>query len=177
MSSNLALHHTLASLALVLACASVSAAAAEEEKSLGTFEAWSAKTTGTGKAFTCYMVSLPEKAELVDRRDDIYLLVHHKPEEKEENVVQVDVGYAFKPGTDAILTIDGKSWKLFTKEGTAWAATSEDDKAIVAAMRKGSKLTVKGTSSRGNTTTDQYSLMGVSRASEAIAKACKVKLP
>jgi invasion protein IalB len=167
------------SAALVLSALLVAGlpARAQEAKPLGTFDAWTAYTSGAGKLLTCYMVSMPEKAELADRRDDIYILVYHRPDEKDENVVQVDVGYAFKAGTEAALTIDGKAWKLFTKEGTAWAVNAEDDKAIVAAMRKGSRLTVKGTSARGNDTTDQYSLKGVSRASDAIAKACKVKLP
>jgi invasion associated locus B (IalB) protein len=176
MSRNRTVIKAFASLALIYAGAAIPAFAADD-KALGTFDAWSAKTSGAGKSLTCYMVSLPQKADLVDRRDDIYILVYHRPEEKDENVVQVDIGYAFKPGSEAVLSVDGKSWKLFTKEGSAWALTPEDDKAIVAAMRKGTKLTVKGTSSRGNETTDQYSLKGVARASEAIAKACKVKLP
>ena len=49
---------------------------------------------------------------------------------------------------------------------------ADDDKALVAALRAGSQMTVKGVSSRGNATTDTYSLKGTSAAHAAIGKAC-----
>ena len=115
----------------------------------------------------------PDKAALADNRGDIYVLVYHRPEGQEFDVVQVDIGYTFAEGTDAEVEIDGQAWNLFTREGTAWAYSSDDDKAIVAAMRKGLRMTVKGTSSRGNPTSDEYSLSGVSAAHGAINTACK----
>jgi hypothetical protein len=42
-------------------------------------------------------------------------------------------------------------------------------------MRNGSAMVIKGTSNRGTTTTDTYSLSGTSQAYEAINKACNVK--
>ncbi|MDX1424550.1 MAG: invasion associated locus B family protein, partial [Kiloniellales bacterium] len=48
------------------------------------------------------------------------------------------------------------------------------DQAIVKAMRAGSSMVVKGTSSRGTVTTDTYSLLGFSKAYAAISKACGV---
>ncbi|MFO1113388.1 MAG: invasion associated locus B family protein [Rhodospirillales bacterium] len=46
------------------------------------------------------------------------------------------------------------------------------DRAIVAAMKAGQKMTVRGTSARGTITTDTYSLSGFSAALAAIDKAC-----
>ena len=43
---------------------------------------------------------------------------------------------------------------------------------MVNAMAKGSKMVVKGTSSRGTPTTDTYSLMGFMAARRAITQAC-----
>ena len=40
-------------------------------------------------------------------------------------------------------------------------------------MRKGADLTVRGTSSRGTQSTDQYSLKGVSQALDRAEQECK----
>jgi len=40
-------------------------------------------------------------------------------------------------------------------------------------MRKGADLTIKGTSSRGTSSTDTYSLKGLSQAMDRVAQECK----
>ena len=50
---------------------------------------------------------------------------------------------------------------------------SAADRAIVAAMKAGRQMIVRGTSTRGTLTTDTYSLSGFSAALAAIDKACK----
>jgi len=44
--------------------------------------------------------------------------------------------------------------------------------ALVKAMKRGNKLKVTGTSSRGNKTVDTYSLTGFTKAMQSIDKAC-----
>ena len=61
---------------------------------------------------------------------------------------------------------------MFSKGDTAWVDTG-NDKKIVAAMKAGQSLKVKGTSWRGTQTEDTYSLSGISAALAAIDKACK----
>ena len=51
--------------------------------------------------------------------------------------------------------------------------TDAERKKIVAAMKNGKSLKVKGTSWRGKSTEDSYSLQGISSALAAIDKACK----
>ena len=127
-----------------------------------------------GKA--CYMVGKPvETAPKNVRRGDIWLLVTHGPTGKIENEVQVIVGYTFKKGSAATIDIDGKKFTLFTEKDAAWAESAKDDKNIVAAMRKGNKLVVRGVSSRGTKTTDRYDLSGFSAAHQAIGTACGIK--
>ena len=70
------------------------------------------------------------------------------------------------------LTIDDNNFEMFSKGDTAWVDTGTDKK-IVAAMKAGKSLKVKGTSWRGKTTEDSYSLQGISAALAAIDKACK----
>ena len=118
------------------------------------------------------MVSKPQEASLRSRRGDIFFLVNHWPERKEFDVVQVDIGYAFKERSEAEIAIGSDTWKLFTRDGNAWAYKTQDDTAIVEAMRKGTQMLVKGVSSRGNPTTDRYSLPGTTAAHAAMDKAC-----
>jgi hypothetical protein len=47
-----------------------------------------------------------------------------------------------------------------------------DEAKLLAAMRDGSKMIVKGTSRRGTLTTDEYSLKGISAALDKIASEC-----
>ena len=58
------------------------------------------------------------------------------------------------------ISIDGKKFKMFTKDSTAWASDSRTDRQIVQSMRAGDKLVVNGVSSKGTKTKDTYSLSG-----------------
>ena len=141
-------------------------------EALGTFNSWTAFSDGNGTDRYCYMVATPRKSQLADRRGDIFTIVTHWPGDRKYDVIQVEIGYPLKAKSEVEVVIDRKTWKLFTVDGNAWAYEAKDDKAIVAAMRKGIKMVVKGTSARGNATSDEYSLKGVTRAHKAIGKAC-----
>ncbi len=157
---------------LGLAAAVPQTAHAQDAKLIGNFSDWDAYTRGTAGNRFCYMVSKPKEASLRSRRGEIFFLVWHRPDQKEFDVVQVDIGYPFKDGSEAEIRVGGNSWNLFTREESAWTYKPADDKALVAALRKGSRMTVKGTSKRNSLTTDSYSLKGTSAAYKAIGKAC-----
>lgn len=161
-----------AALVLTVVFLTPSTGHAQEAKRIGQHGDWDAYTRGTGNNQFCYMVSKPKTASLQSRRGEIFFLVWHRPGQKEFDVVQVDIGYPFKDASEVEVRIGGDSWSLFTKDESAWAYKQADDVALVAALRKGSRMTVKGTSSRNNPTTDTYSLKGTSAAYAAINKAC-----
>jgi len=159
-------------LVLALAFLAPSAAHAQEAKRISQHGDWDAYTRGTGNSQFCYMVSKPKTASLQSRRGEIFFLVWHRPGQKEFDVVQVDIGYPFKEASEVEVRIGGESWSLFTKDQSAWTYKQADDQKLVAALRKGARMTVKGISSRNNPTTDSYSLKGTSAAYAAINKAC-----
>jgi hypothetical protein len=164
-------------LAVVLAVGSAGQAYAQP-RSIGSFQNWYAFADGKGTGKMCYLGSKPRKTEgKYASRGVVHFLVTHRPGEKVLGEISVDAGYAFKPGSEAAIDVDGRSFSLFTKGSNAWARDAASDKAIVAAMRAGSKMTVKGTSARGTKTTDFYSLQGFGAAYEAASKACDVALP
>jgi len=152
------------------------AAFADEPKVVSTHGDWTAYSFKEGNATVCYMASQPKKAEgNYKKRDDIFALVTHRPAENTRNVFSYIAGYEYKSGSDVILDIDGTKYTLFTHKDMAWARDADTDNKIAAALRKGSKMVVKGTSTRGTETTDTFSLKGTGGASDAINKACNVK--
>ena len=64
----------------------------------------------------------------------------------ERNVVQIVAGYRYKPQSDVTVTIDGKKFTLFTIEDRAYASSEEDDLRMIAAMKRGSNMTIVGIS-------------------------------
>lgn len=140
---------------------------------LGTFDGWTAFSDKPGGRQICYVGAKPKKSEgKYTSRGDIYMLVTHRPADKVRGEVSLEAGYTFKPGSEPVVSIGTKTFKLFAKGSNAWAANAAADKALVEAMRAGKELVVKGTSSRGTLTTDTYSLSGFAAAFAAIGKAC-----
>jgi invasion protein IalB len=151
----------------------VPASAAPEQKTLGTFGDWTAVTDGEGKKRLCYIGSAPKKSEgKYTTRSETHFLVTDRPADKVKGEISVSAGYTYKQGKDAEAEIDGKKFKLFTRGENAWAYDAATDKAIVAAMKSGKQMIVRGTSSRGTATTDTYSLAGFTAALAASDKAC-----
>ena len=89
-------------------------------------------------------------------------------------MISVSTGYSYKVGSTATVSIDRENYKLFTQDSMAWAYDSKTDKAISQALRRGSKLVVKGRSTRGTLTTDTYGLKGSDAAYKAMGSACNV---
>ena len=143
---------------------------------IDTFKDWSAFAEGKGRARTCYMGGEPKKEEgNYKQRGETLMFVTHRPGEKSFDVVSVAAGYAYQEGSEVEVEIDGQDFALFTDGETAWARDTKTDKALVAAMKRGRRMIVRGTSRRGTLTTDTYSLLGFSKAHGAIGKACGVK--
>jgi hypothetical protein len=157
----------------LLLVALVGPALAAEPKLIDTFDDWSAFADAPKGARLCYMGGVPTKEEgKYKERGKPLVLVTHRPGEKSFDVVEVRAGYDYKPGSEVEAMAGGTAFKLFTDGDTAWAHDAKGDAALVAAMKRGATLVVKGVSSRGTETTDAYSLKGFSAAHDAIDKAC-----
>lgn len=153
------------------------AAAAKAPKSLlknpGTWGAFSLKES---KGTACYMAGQPKSSKPGGvKRGPIWLLITHRPYKKIKGEVGVYVGYPLREGSTVVIDVDGKIFKLYTVEDTAWVEERKREVKLVAAMRAGKTMVVRGTSKRGTKTTDTYSLKGFTRAHKAINRTCKVK--
>jgi hypothetical protein len=162
----------------VIAPAVVAAAASPSTGSqrLGSAEAWTAYAYKEKSGQVCYVAGEPQKSEPKNaKRKSPSAMVTHRPDEKVANVVSFAAGYPLKEGSDASLEIGGTKFDLFTKGDSAWARTSDLDKTIVEAMTKAKQAAFKGTSQKGQQTTDTYSLAGFPQALTMIDKACGIK--
>ena len=138
-----------------------------------TTDDWSAFKGGTGKSKYCYIGSAPIKEKgNYKRRDDRYVLLTHRPPEKQFDVFELRAGYTYKKKSTVVINIDSQKFELFTSGGTAWAKKAKTDRALARAMIRGRIMTVSGTSSRGTRTLDTYSLKGFTAAYNAIGKNC-----
>ncbi len=161
---------------LLLTLIPSSGAFAADIELLGNSGDWSAYTFIENGNRVCYMASQPIKAEgNYTSRGDIFALVTHRPAEGTKNVFSYIAGYSYKPGSDVTVTAGDKKFILFTQDDTAWTADAETDEAIADAIRKGSNMIVKGTSSRGTQTTDTFSLKGSGSAHKLISQKCGIK--
>lgn len=142
-------------------------------KSLGEFGDWSTYQTVDGGRKTCFMTSEPRSSKgNYTKRGKVFAFVTHRPAEDVKDEFSITTGYTYKSKSTVTVSIDGKNHKLFTNKDAAWAKDQKTDQAITKAMIKGRNMVVKGTSARGTLTTDTFSLSGVSKAYQAISKAC-----
>ena len=131
------------------------------------FKDWSAFTHQN----TCYIGTAPVKqAGNYSYRGQPYLLVVHRGSKDEINVSS---GYPYRKGKDIQISIDGKKFQLFTKGEVAWAYDEATDAAMVSAMKAGNKLVANGTSKKGTTSKDTYSLSGFTAAYQHMKRKCK----
>jgi hypothetical protein len=165
----------LAAALLGLLAAGPALAQAPVPKLLGEYKDWAAYTMTAAKGEICYAVSKPKKLEpAAMKRTEAHLLVTHRPAEKQNNVVSVELGYNAAKDSKAEMLVGKDKFDFFTDKQTAWARDSDTDKAVVTAMARGTDVTAKAKPAGASETTDTYSLAGFSDALAQIDKACKV---
>lgn len=152
------------------------AASAAEPSQLGVFDAWSAHMIAEGKNRICYVHGAPGVSRGdYTRRGATYLQVTNRTADRTRNEVSLVAGYTYKTDSAVALDIDGRKFEMFTRDDGAWTRNEKSDAALVAAMRAGKSLVLRGISSRGTETTDTYSLKGFTAAHNAIGKACRIR--
>ena len=151
-----------------------SVALAQTVKSIGTFSSWTAFTHGEGTSLLCFVTAQPTKQEPAGaKRSPAFVYVSSWPKDGVKAEVSVRVGYPLKGGSDVTMEIGNASYKLFAHGDRAYIADAGEELKLIEAMRRGASMTVVGTSERGTTTTDTYSLAGITQALQAIGSNCK----
>lgn len=169
-------------LALLLALAAPETAMAQAKKRqaqkeggtflIQTFGDWGAYTSGKDKSKVCYAMTQPkERGPKGLKRDPAYVFVSFRGAGRTE--MSVIMGYPLKPGVAANATIGNDKYDLLTKDNSAWLKEEKEEREMVDSLRAGAAMIVKGTSAKGNDTTDRYSLTGAGAAIERMQKECQ----
>ena len=146
-----------------------------EPKRIGGSDVWAAFASGPGKNRTCFVHGLPQSSRgKYKRRGEVYIQIAHRPAKKVRDEVSVTAGYTYKPKSAVKVDIDGKRYSMFTEGRNAWVRNAKDDRKLVRALIRGSRMVVRGRSSRNTLTIDTYSLKGFTKAYRRASQACNV---
>lgn len=161
-------------IALVLAFLLSSAVLAQTPEFLGSHRDWNVYAFTEDGQKICYMASEPKKQEgNYTRRGNPAVLVTRRPGPRAVDEVSVQPGYTFLEGSEVDVTIGNRKFVLFTRGEHAWTKSEEEDEALIAAMKRGSEMTVRGTSTKETYSLDTYSLLGFTAGYEAMVGACR----
>lgn len=142
---------------------------------IGTFGDWGAYKTKNAKGKICYALAKPKErlpARLV--RDPSYVLVSTRPADNVRNEISVIMGFPMKDGPlERAVDVNGAKFDLVARGENAWVKSAAEETKMLDIMRRGTRLTIKAQSARGNATIDNYALDGISQALETVAKECR----
>ena len=143
---------------------------------VGKFNDWTVYANGEAAARVCFLAAAPSISEPADvQRDRALLYISAWPKDGVKSEVSIRLGFTARRGTDPSGAVTGAvaiSVRLFVREDRAYVADPTQELKLLDAMKKGSKLTIQATSQTGRTTTDTYSLSGITAALQALASNC-----
>lgn len=143
---------------------------------VGQFGTWGAYVASPGGKKVCFALAKPSsmKTNPPNRpRDPAYAFISTRPAERVQNEVSIMIGYPLKPGSEGTLEVSGNRYAMYTQGDGLWIKNAAEEDKMVEALRKGSDVTIKGTSSKGTETTDVYSLKGLAQALDRLSQDCK----
>ncbi len=134
---------------------------------------WSLYADQSNPKSICFIASQPLAVEpLGANRGPIFFYISAWPKEGVKTEPSIKVGYPVKPDADMSVTVGTDTFKLFIKGERGFVQDAAEEQKLIEAMKKGSNAFVKATSARGTTTTDTYSLSGISAALDKLAATC-----
>ncbi|GAB5507197.1 MAG: hypothetical protein JJ969_00800 [Rhizobiaceae bacterium] len=152
---------------LVLASGS---AVAQTATKMGQNHAWGTYSYQSQRGKVCYVLSVPT-AKTPSNLDhgDIFFFVSQKPGQNVAYEPQFIAAYNFRENSKVNVSIDGKSFSMFTKGSSAWLENAAEEPQLVSLMKAGASMKVSATSGRGNPTSYDFSLRGITAALDSIS--------
>ena len=158
---------------LIILLFSFSYSYAEEVKKIGKFKDWEVIQIKDGAGKVCFAQSKPVLQSPKKSDREARLFVSFRPEDKISDEVSITSGYDFNV-QNAILATSGKSKFEFDlpQNKFAWISSGKTEQKIIKRMKKASRLMITAYKQSGTRTTDDYSLMGFTKAYNAAKKSC-----
>lgn len=135
---------------------------------------WQAFSSQQGRSKVCYALSKAETRVPANLKDiEGLLFVSSRPTEGVRNEISFVMNFDLKEDVEHQAIIGSERFALVAKGQNMWLKNPAEEPRMLDALRKGAGLEVKGTSKRGNPTSDKYSLAGMNQAVKRAEDACK----
>ena len=145
----------------------------ENLKSIGKFKDWESFVLSQEGNKICFAQSIPVvRAPKKLKREPSRLFISFRPNENIKNEISVTNGYEFKLKAPVAAKSGKKSYDLFSKGRFAWVVDNKDEAKLIVTMKKASRLMIIGNTTKGDQTTDHYSMMGFTKAYNTAKKSC-----
>ena len=146
---------------------------AEEVKKIGKFKDWETMVIKNDTQFVCFAQSKPVLQSPKKNSREARLFVSFRPNKKILDEISITAGYEFNK-KNSITAKSGKNKYKFdiSQEGFAWMADDKQEKKMIKAMKRGSRIMITGYNQEGSQTIDHYSLLGFTKAYGAAKKSC-----
>lgn len=151
----------------------LSAVAAEDMATSGTFGDWTLLTDASTPHEFCFVTSEP-RATLPKgaSRDAPRAYVSAWPKDGIRGEVSFRMGFPVKKSGEGKATVAPAAFALFGSGDRVFVSDATQELKLVEAMKKGNALTVEATSERGTLVTDTYSLAGLGQALKKLQESC-----
>lgn len=127
---------------LVLA-ASAAPALAQQATKIGQHNAWGTYSYQAQGGKVCYVLTVPtDKQPPTLDHGDMFFFVSQRPGQQVSYEPQFIAGYNFQEGSKATVTIDKKSFSMFTRGKSAWVENAAEEPVLIAAMKTGTDMKV-----------------------------------
>jgi hypothetical protein len=150
------------------------AAVAQGPKLLEKQGMWSVYVHDAPNDKICFASSTPSSVEPKGaKRGPVYFYVTTWRKDNVRAEVSVRLGYTIKTDVAPTITVGAESFELFARNDKAFTRDPQEEKRLLDAMMKAPVLTVKGVSTKGAATADQYSLSGLAAAMKKVDQSCQ----
>lgn len=135
---------------------------------------WQAFSSQQGRSKICYALSKAETRIPANLKDvEGLLFISSRPGEGVRNEISLVMNFDLKEDVEHQAIIGAERFALVAKGQNVWLKNPAEEGRMLDALRKGAGLEIKGTSKRGNPTSDKYSLAGISQIVKRAEDACK----
>jgi|SRR5690606_31804270 len=147
--------------------------AAAQTKLVDTFNDWYFYSHDGSDERVCFAASAPQSSQPAGvSREPAYFYISAWPGEGVRTELSVKIGYSFRDGSEATVTVGNESFTLFTHDDRAFVNNPIEELKLLEAMKRGANMVVEGVTEEGTTTRDTFSLMGVTKAVQTLTSQC-----
>ena len=164
---------TIATLSSLFLVAAAVPALAQQATKIGQHNAWGTYSYQASGGKVCYVLTVPTDKQPPNLdHGDMFFFVSQRPGQQVSYEPQFIAGYNFQENSKVTVTIDKKSFSMFTRGKSAWVENAAEEPVLIASMKAGTDMKVEAKSGRGNATSYTFSLKGITAALDSIAN-CK----